>query len=107
MTIALTCCCPRCWGKQIETNGDACLLCCGKGYVEDVLISEHFHYSELVHPHSGCANDPSADAIERIGALCREVLEPEPHHTARHPHGPAGRHQPAHVVGPGPRPALK
>ena len=70
-----TCECPRCAGDG-TVAGNTCLLCAGRGKVQDSPLSEHFMFSELVQGHQGFCNDPTANALEQLRALCKELLEP-------------------------------
>lgn len=72
--------CPRCWGMRADPeakDGRLCRLCDGSTLVEDVEISPHFTFSELVTTrHHGFPNDPSQLVIENARALAKELLEP-------------------------------
>jgi hypothetical protein len=79
MTTLRATVCPRCWGRQFEPSfaGNPCLLCDGRGHVEDCLLSPHFSFGELVATsHQEFANDPDALQIEHLRRLCLDLLEP-------------------------------
>ncbi len=64
--------CPRCHGADKH-----CLLCNGRGSVDDCAFSPHFAYSELVHSsHKDIPNDPPPEAIENLRRLAIDLLEP-------------------------------
>ena len=45
--------CPRCWGRHFEPSGagNPCLLCDGRGHVEDCELSPHFRFGEIGRAH--------------------------------------------------------
>jgi hypothetical protein len=66
--------CDRCWG--LGKDGFAtCLLCNGRGVLEDSPLSAHFRASEWRKAHEGCPNDPPPDAADRARMTAR-LLEP-------------------------------
>lgn len=67
--------CPACWGRQL-----VCEYCEGRGAVEDVQLSPHFHLSELLRSDTaqtqGLYQAPPPAVVERLRELCVELLEP-------------------------------
>ncbi len=75
-----TCFCPRCAGTAFDPGPViaqiACTYCLGRGRIEDIHLSPHFQFSELVRAHPGWPNAPSKAALERLRSLCTDLLEP-------------------------------
>jgi hypothetical protein len=67
--------CPKCWGKS-----KTCVRCGGDGKCPDVQLTPHFRLSELLVSNTaksrGLDNDPPADVLANLKALCENVLEP-------------------------------